>query len=251
MPRTAPSPTVATPTTAGRIVAGLSKVALVFRHAQWAASGQRGLTPTQSQILAIIGGSREPLGVKGVADRMAVTMGTASEAVGSLVDKGLLRKGADRSDGRAVVLSLTASGRREAAHAAEWPGAIVEAAEAMPEAERALLLRGLVGMIRTMQARGMVPTSRMCVECRYFRPNERPGTPRPHHCLFIDAPIGDADLRLDCAEMEPAEASVRPRLWEVFVRGEPLDRHGPGRASTGRARRGPEPTTPRPAVQPT
>ncbi|MFZ2875056.1 MAG: MarR family winged helix-turn-helix transcriptional regulator [Phycisphaerales bacterium] len=229
--RDAPS---ADQTTGRRIVAGLAKVALVFRQAQWAASGGRGLTPTQAQILAIVagegGGNRASMGVKAVAERLAVTMATASEAVGALVDKGLLRKEADESDGRAVVLTLTARGRREASNTADWPAAIVEAVDAMPETERAAFLRGLVGMVRTMQERGLVPTARMCVECRYFRPNEHRDEARPHHCLYIGAPIGDADLRLDCAEMEPVEAGLRPRLWDVFINGKPLDQHGPGRA---------------------
>ncbi len=242
MPRPDPTSPAHAPTTAQRVVAGLSKVALVFRHAQWAASRERGLTPTQAQILAVVAGNREPrgMGVKAVAAQMAVTMATASEAVGALVEKGLLRKETDEADGRAVVLTLTARGGREAARASEWPGAIVEAVDAMPESERATLLRGLVGMVRSMQERGMVPTARMCVECRYFRPNEHPGQAKPHHCQFIGAPIGDADLRLDCAEMEPtgndADTPTRARLWEVFVNGQPLDQYGPGR--NGRARPG-------------
>ncbi len=239
MPPKAPTSPAIDTTTARRVVAGLSKVALVFRHAQWAASGERGLTPTQAQILAIVAGNCESrgVGVKAVAARMAVTMATASEAVGALVEKGLLRKEPDEADGRAVVLTLTARGGREAARATEWPDAIVEAAEAMPEGERAVLLRGLVGMVRTMQERGMVPAARMCVECRFFRPNEYPGEAKSHHCLFIGAPIGDADLRLECAEMEPtgagANTPTRARLWEVFVNGQPLDQHGPGRARPG------------------
>ncbi len=233
--------------TAERIVAGLSKIALAFRHAQWTASGRSGLTPTQSQILSIVAagppgnpGQPATMGVKAVAEHLAVTVATASEAVGTLVDKGLLRKRPDATDGRAVVLTLTVRGKREAASAAAggeggsgWTSAIVAAVGDMPGAERSLLLRGLVGMVRSMQARGMVPTSRMCVECTHFRPNEYPGKPKSHHCLYIDGPIGDADLRIDCAEMQPAGAPERERLWEVFVNGQPLDRHGPGRARPG------------------
>lgn len=210
-------------TTGQRVVAGLSKVALVYRHEQWAASGKRGLTPTQSQILGIIAGSRASLGVKAVAEQMAVTMGTASEAVSALAGKGFVRKQADKTDGRAVVLRLTARGRREVRSVSNWPEAIVNAVEAMPEAERATLLRGLIGMVRTMEAQGMVPTTRMCVGCRFFRPNEHRGQARPHHCLFIEAPIGDADLRVDCDEMEPAKEPVRSRLWDVFVEGQALN----------------------------
>jgi len=227
-PRASPSDT-----TAQRIVAGLSKVALVFRHAQWASSGHRGLTPTQAQILAIVAGHDGPrgLGVKAVARQLAVTTATASEAVTTLADKGLLRKDADNADGRAVVLRLTAAGKREAARGSEWPGAIVDAIERMPEGERAALLRGVVGMVRAMEDRKLVPTARMCVSCRFFRPNEYPGAARPHHCLFIEAPIGDAELRVDCTEMEPVEEGLRSRLWSVFVHGSPIDAMGPGAGS--------------------
>jgi len=72
-------------------------------------------------------------------------MATASEAVAALVEKGLVRKEANETDGRAVVLRLTARGVREAGIASEWPAAIVDAVEAMSEAERATLLRGLIG----------------------------------------------------------------------------------------------------------
>jgi len=233
MPRHARPSSGDVPTTGELVIAGFAKIALVFRHAQWAASGQRGLTPTQSQILAIVAGSRAPLGVKAVSEQMAVTMGTTSEAVGALVGKGLLRKEADAADGRAVVLRLTPRGVREAAVASEWPEAIVDAVEAIPEAERATLLRGLIGMVRIMEDRGLIPTSRMCVGCRFFRPNEYPGGAKPHHCLFIDAPIGNADLRVDCGEMEPIGEESRPKLWDVFVKGQPLDHQGPG---AGRAR---------------
>ena len=217
------------PDTADRIVAGLSKISLVLRHEAWRSSGGRGLTPTQSQILSILAGSIDPTGVKEVARQTAITMGTASEAVSSLVAKGLVRKQPSGSDGRAVVLSLTITGARAAAAAAEWPASMVEAVESLPEAERAGLLRGLIGMIRSLQERGAVPTARMCVGCTHFRPNEYPEAAKAHHCLLIGAPIGDSDLRIDCAEMEPVGNELATRLWSVFVNGQPLDHHGPGR----------------------
>lgn len=247
MPHRAASSPAAEPTTGRRIIAGLAKVALVFRHAQWAASGRRGLTPTQSQILGMIAGSRSRMGVKAVAEQLAVTMATASEAVAVLVSKRLIHKQADEADGRAVVLRLTDQGRRAAASASEWPAEIADAVETMPEPERAMLLRGVVGMVRAMEGKGLVPTSRMCVGCRFFRPNEYPGRAKPHHCLFIEAPIGDADLRIECGEMEPVDASERSRLWEAFVGGRSLDRQGPG---AGRARPSDEASNARRATSP-
>lgn len=212
-----------------RIMAGLAKIALVMRHEAWRASGERGLTPTQSQILAVINGNTEPVGIKEVARQLAVGMGTASEAVSALAAKGLVEKTPSEDDGRAVVLALTGRGRRQAAAAAEWPEGMLDAIASLPEREQAGLLRGLVGMVRSLQESGRVPTARMCVGCRFFRPNEYPGLARAHHCLFIGAPIGDADLRLDCTEMEPTDRGAAPRLWSVFLNGEALDPDGPGR----------------------
>jgi len=236
--KTPVSKTSANASVADRILAGLSKLALVMRHESWQSAGKRGLTPTQAQILSILASSPNavgvepigvPIGVKEVARRMAITMATASEAITALVAKGMVRKTPSVSDGRAIVLLLTKSGEREAAAAAIGPPSLITAVEALPEAERAGLLRGLIGMIRTLQEQGAVPTARMCVGCTYFRPNEYPKQMKSHHCMFIDAPIGDSDLRIDCGEMHPVGDEIAPRLWSVFVNGQPLDHQGPGR----------------------
>lgn len=225
---TRPSTPGSDPSTGQHIMAGLAKLSRVMRHEAWRASGWRGRTPTQSQILTVIAGSREPLGIKPIAEHLAVTMGTASEAVSSLVEKGLARKAACEDDGRAIVVALTAQGKREASKAAEWPESMLDAVESLPDQERAGLLRGLIGMVRSLQERGAVPTARMCVGCRYFRPNEYPDQPKAHHCQFIDAPIADADLRLDCEEMEPVDDAAREQLWRVFIEGEPFTQDQPG-----------------------
>jgi len=221
--------TITTLAASERILAGLSKLSLVMRHESWRSAGRRGLTPTQAQILSILAGAPNAIGVKAVAQHMAITMGTASEAIAALVDKKLVRKARSEVDGRAIVLSLTKRGKREAATASTWPTSLVAAIDALPDAERAGLLRGLIGMIRTLQAQGAVPTARMCVGCTYFRPNEYPNQTRSHHCLLVDAAIGDSELRIDCNEMHPVDDEIAPRLWSVFVNGEPLDHRGPGR----------------------
>lgn len=205
------------------IAAGLFKLALVLRHQSWKAAGGRGLTPTQSQILALLATRSTEVGIKAVAEQLAVTMGTASEAVSALERKELVTKVPSTSDGRALLLRLTRLGRREARKASEWPEVLVQAANALPLGEQAGLLRGLVGMIRELQERGAVPMARMCVGCRFFRPNTAPGEEKAHFCAFIQAPIGDAELRVDCPEMEPVTAELRPRLWNAFVLGAPFD----------------------------
>jgi DNA-binding MarR family transcriptional regulator len=211
---------------AERIVAGLFKLALVQRHESWRASGGRGLTPTQSQILALLANPREDGGVSGLAERLSLTKGTVSEAVSALERKGLVRKTPSPHDARARVVALTATGRREAVRAARWPEVLVQAVDGLPAREQAAFLRGLSGMIRALQERGAVPLARMCAGCRFFRPNAHLGQAKAHHCDYLDTAISDVDLRLDCNEMEPAEEELRPLLLEALLTGSTLDDAG-------------------------
>jgi DNA-binding MarR family transcriptional regulator len=221
MPPNAPSDHNPDTGTSDQVATGLAKLALVFRHDAWRATGEHGLTPTQAQILTVIAAAREPAGLSAVADALAITAGTASAAVSTLVDKGLVRKERAADDGRAIVLKLTRRGT-SAVKASQWPASVLSAVAALSSPDQAGLLRGLIALIRELQDRGAVPTQRMCTGCRHFRPNEYPGQPRQHHCMYIDAPIGDSELRIHCAEMEPADDAMTNRLWNVFVEGRPL-----------------------------
>lgn len=71
-------------------------------------------------------------------------------------------------------------------------------------------------MIRTLQERGEVPVSRMCVTCGHFRAHALPGAARPHHGARVDAPFGDRAWRLDCADHEAAPEEQAERAGERF-----------------------------------
>lgn len=212
------------------VAAGLAKIALVLRHESWRDAWNRGLTPTQVQILAfLVSRPHEHQGIRQVAEHLAIAMGTASDAVAALERKGLIAKKLSSSDGRAVILGLTPRGRRHAKRSIEWPDVVLKAVGDLSVDEQAVFMRGLVKIIRSLQEQGKIPVSRMCVGCRYFRPNEYANTDTPHHCDYVDAAFGDRDLRLDCREMEPVGETIRPQLWQAFVNGHALDGSGPGR----------------------
>lgn len=191
---------------AQKVVQGLMKIALALRHRAWQHAYPYALTPTQAQILTHLL-SRDPraVPVSEVAQALAVTLPTASDAVEALVRKGFLRKRPSPQDRRARELSLTPAGRRLARRVRLWPDSLLEALEALPPEEQSVLLRALMGMIRVLQERGEIPLSRMCLSCVYFRPNVHPDPVRPHHCAFVDAPFGDLHLRLDCPDHVAAD----------------------------------------------
>jgi DNA-binding MarR family transcriptional regulator len=75
-----------------------------------------GLSMSDGRCLATIG-AFAPLSVNDLARQANLNKGQASRAAQSLVAQGLVRKADSASDGRGVVLTLTAAGRRSWARA--------------------------------------------------------------------------------------------------------------------------------------
>ena len=76
-----------------------------------------GLTPAQAEVLAVLRTASHALSVREIGDRLVCETGSPSRLVTSLVGAGLVDGARDPADGRILRLSLTATGRRVAAHA--------------------------------------------------------------------------------------------------------------------------------------
>ena len=96
------------------IVAGLTKIGTFLRSEQRQQAEETGLTLTQAQILVHLA-ARGPTPVSAVADEIAVTQPTVSDAVTALVRKGWVAKRDDPDDARVTQLHTTARGERDAA----------------------------------------------------------------------------------------------------------------------------------------
>ena len=87
----------------------LSKV--TDRVTQAAYEADAGIPFSEGRCLAAIG-AFSPLSVNDLAQRANLNKGQASRAAQSLVEQGLVRKDSSATDGRGVVLTLTAKGDR-------------------------------------------------------------------------------------------------------------------------------------------
>lgn len=204
----APSPTPDPSDLPQRLLTGLEKVGLLLRSHAWSRTGQSGLTPTQAQIVSLLasrpdGGTR----LSDLAAALKVSAPTASDAVAALAGKGLVEKVPHPTDRRASHLRLTRKGRTAARRAAGWPEPMARAVAALGEDEQRALLASLVKLLRSLEAAGDLPFSRVCPGCDNFRAGAHPGAARPHHCVLLDQPLGDGDVRFDCPKHVPA----RPR----------------------------------------
>ncbi|MCC6751632.1 MAG: winged helix-turn-helix transcriptional regulator [Deltaproteobacteria bacterium] len=203
---------------AQRLVAGLGKVSLAMKSQAWQAAGPRGLSPTQAQVLMLLR-VRHPRRLSQLAEELAVTAPTASDAVATLVRKGLVGKERELTDARAIAISLTAKGRREAERLADWPDFLLDAVADLEPSEQDLLLRVSIKLVRFLQLHGQISTSRMCATCRFFVPYAHDEAERPHHCAFTDAALAECELLFDCPDQEAAEPEHADRTWNRYVAG--------------------------------
>lgn len=202
------------------IAAGLGKVAVALRSRAWEGGTARRLTPTQGQILVLLS-ERGSAGMRlsDVAHELCITPPTASDAVIALARKQLVRKDRSGDDQRAVVIRLTAAGLREAAHTTGWSDVVKAGVKRLTPEEQAVFLRGLTKLIRSLQEQGVISVARMCAGCIYFQPYVHADAMKPHHCGFVDQPVSDSQLRIDCAEFIPVSDPERGRRWERFMSG--------------------------------
>ncbi|MDZ7752371.1 MAG: MarR family winged helix-turn-helix transcriptional regulator [Gammaproteobacteria bacterium] len=184
-----------------RLADGLARLAVVARQLDWQAAAAAGLSPTQADILRFV--AERPAGVRlsAAAAHAGVHKATASDTVAALERKALVSKGADPRDGRAVMLKATARGRQMAR---DWPASFGPVIAELSAAEQEVLYGLVVKMIRRLQQHGLIAPQRTCVSCRHFRENVAPGSPTPHYCALVGAPMAEHHLRVDCPEHQTA-----------------------------------------------
>jgi DNA-binding MarR family transcriptional regulator len=200
------------------VATGLSQLGLAMKSQAWADACERGLTPTQGQILALLRSRAESgLRLSQVAASLGISPPTASDSVRALVKKGLVQKERAVGDARAIALELTRLGRAEAECTASWPDFMLCAIDTLSESEQEAFLVALIKMIGALLERGRVPHQRMCVTCQYFQAEEHEDPQRPHHCALNDAPLGIRHLRLDCGEHVPGDPEQVRRNLAVFA----------------------------------
>jgi DNA-binding MarR family transcriptional regulator len=124
----------------------IATIPQVFRHLLAHARRRRAwksFTYQQYNVLRIIHSSG-PVPQAEIARRLLVSAPVVTRLAGSLVEAGLVERGRDPRDRRAVVLALTAGGRRQAAAMRrDLLKAAAELIEPLPEERRAAVASAL------------------------------------------------------------------------------------------------------------
>jgi len=198
-----------------RLLDGLERLASVMRADARRSAAPLGINMAQDAILRLLTARPSGLRVRAIAEHLGVRQPTVTDSLIAMERKGLIERRADPSDARATIATAAPAALPKLAASAPAHAAAVLAE--LTEVEQASLLKTLIKLIRGLQLRQAIPPQRLCVTCKYFRPNAHPGAEAPHHCAFVDAPFGDRALRLDCAEHEEAGSVLAARNWEAFL----------------------------------
>jgi len=165
------------------------------------------LSPAQIQALLFLKYARPGVHtIGGLANRLGVTYATSSGVADALERKRLIQRKPLPEDQRVITLGLTSKGEDKAELLEDVLDEIESAVNALPEAERAILLRATQAIVRRLQNAGYVKVYEMCWNCQFFQKDAHPDDPRgPHHCAFMDAPLPEPNTYLECPDFVPAE----------------------------------------------
>lgn len=204
-----------TPPVSARVLAVLARLASVMRAEAWRDAAAEGLTPTQADLLALLGGRPPGARLGWLADQLSITSATASDAVASLVAKGWVEKSRAADDARALSLRLTRSGAALAQRLAAPSGLVESATAALSAQEQETLLHGLMTLLVQLQHSDGFPALRTCVSCQHFEAHRHTVASAPHHCHLVGAPLPAGLLRVDCPEHQPAMQLLQPARWQT------------------------------------
>jgi DNA-binding MarR family transcriptional regulator len=189
-----------------KIVAGLERLAHVFRLLLWDKSKVTGLSPIQIQFMIYLDThARELRKVSTLAQEFGLTQATVSDSVRTLRLKGLITQETMPSDRRVLSLELTTAGKELLRHVSPWSSDLLDILVTLPRDHRENGLLFLMELIAGLHKTGIISQARMCTLCQHFMPNEHPDSAQPHHCGLLDLAMGLADLKIDCPVHLPGE----------------------------------------------
>lgn len=181
-----------------KIVAGLERLSQVFKILLWDKAKEKGLSPIQIQLLIFIEHhSVEKTTVSYLSKEFNVTKPTISDAVKILGQKELIQKISDAKDSRSYTIKLTESGKKIVAETEDFPDPITKILSVKNDAEKEIIWNTISDLIIKLNRADIISVQRTCYNCKYYATHET-----EHFCNFLNAPLHNKDIRIDCLEFE-------------------------------------------------
>lgn len=188
-----------------KMMTGLFRVGIAVRSETWAVSSREGLNPTQMQIISFVASSSAPMTPSLLADKLGISRASLSDSLSALVDKKLLIKEKSGKDSRMFEVFLTELGGTVAQKLKDWPIELIKQMDVLSDKEKGQYLFLNLKVLKSLEAKGKVAPSRMCLTCVHYSVGQNNET---HACSFFKEEFGNEGLRTDCAEHKSDFAKV-------------------------------------------
>ncbi len=181
-----------------KITAGLERISEAYKVLLWDFAKKEGLSPIQVQLLIFIAYHPTELnGVSALAKEFNLTKATISDAVKTLLSKGLVQKTASTEDNRSYSLSLTSMGQQIVKAAESFADPIKNILNTIDGAKTESFYKTLSDLIYNLNQTGILSVQRTCKACRFYQVQDG-----GHYCNYLNTRLADKDIRLDCPEFE-------------------------------------------------
>lgn len=179
-----------------KIVVALERVSEAFRVLLWNESKEHSLSPIQIQILIFLYFHHEGKCKVGyLAEEFNMTKATISDSVKILLSKNLVTKEIDSTDTRSFVIHLSEEGRKIAKKSSLFATVIEKPLQNLSDQEKKDMLNSMMNLITHLNKIGVISLQRMCFSCNYYKKQGN-----KHYCSFLNSPLLDHELRVDCPE---------------------------------------------------
>jgi DNA-binding MarR family transcriptional regulator len=187
-----------------KITAALERLAVTWHKSLWDVAYVHDLSATQAQMLLYLSSlERKGVSMSELARRFGLSLPTVSDAVRSLIDKGLVEQRRAPQDGRVRLVRLTRAGRHRAQHLQRWTDTLQQQIAALDPSTKGVFLSCLLDLIAHMQRSGLISFTQQCHTCLYFQPHRYHDPAAPHHCGLMNQPLHLTELRLHCPDHQP------------------------------------------------
>jgi DNA-binding MarR family transcriptional regulator len=184
--------------TAKKILSAMEKLTQIQRILLWDVAKIEGLSPIQIQFLIHLGRYRENLcTVSVLAREFDLTKATVSDAINTLVSKGMASKFRERLDRRSYSIRLTAKGRSALKRIEGWQDRLLERINSFSDAEKEGALMFFMKLIKLFYDDGIISRARMCITCENYTRISEDDT-GDYYCRLTGETLTRGDLSLGC-----------------------------------------------------
>ena len=182
-----------------KLVIAFEKMAELFRVLLWEKGKVYGLSPIQIQLLIFIAHHEQNLTSPAqLAKAFNLTRPTISDAIKSLVQKGLMTQKPHPQDARSKQLQLSEQAQELLPELEQFPAPLLTALASLSAEDKGQLLEQMLSLLGSLSDTQLISKQRMCYQCRFYEGDKM----QKHHCQFLQKDLAATELRIDCPEYE-------------------------------------------------